>query len=647
MPFVEIKSNLANLKFGNDQPGYGSSGLPYIKFTPPTQTISDNSFNQNSIFFSAKYMNIGSIGGEPFVRGQSQYANFYEAMRTGNDYPIRGGAIDFQIGQQTYTLSSKIDQSRIKAFFEDKQRGTAFIQKQIGLQLTNPKMETGNTLFGIGQGLPFPGLLENTRVYNRGLNTLAQVGVSGTGTHALRHGLVPFAPLQKHYYAIVNAQNVNNDKITNRLLNLNALKMTTGTTPFVNPANVFDMNTVNNLGISLNRNLLFQYLGGPGSAYGIGATTIERVVDTTKITSRNAMTYDQIKQQDVNKFVGTTRTTNIQDFYLKRTQDLGPVVEKYNAQIQSLELRLQNDPNNRRLQNKLTILKNNPPNLTSGKSPIAWTTADTVDSRFYVSAGNYKDKLNSSMPFLFENSTAPWQINKAQTDDMINFVFEAISNDDPNYSLALFFRAFLTAGITDNHSAQLNPFRYMGRGENFYTYQGFDRSMAFSFRMAAGSDQELIPMYNRLNALISQVYPDYSGNNTGIMRAPLVRVTVGNYINRVPGFLESVNVTVDNSYTWETKLDSQLPHVVDVSVTFRPIMDILPRRLGTVVDTLSTSTNTDTSLSTDVKNISANVPELIANNSNIISPKLNSIEYSTIRKATETELDQSQQNRFV
>lgn len=509
MALINLKTNLTNLKFGADQPGYGSSGLPYIQTKIPGVINPTGTFN-------------------PIFRPGS----------TGNlDYPIRGGSVDFQIGQQTYTLSSKIDGTRIKRFFEDKARGTAFIEKQVGLQLTNPKIETGNTLFSIGQGLPFSGLLENTRVYNKGVNTLAQVIASGTGAHALRHGLVPFPPLQKHYYAIVNAQNINNEPITNRLVNLNALKMTVGATPFVNPGNVFDINTVNTLGISLNRNLLFQYLGGPGSAYGIGATTIKRVVDTTKLKSSTTMMYDKLKSQTLNNITDGIATTKIQDF------------------------------------------RDQLPGLSGTYRP--WGN-QTVDQRFYVSAGNYKDRLNSSMPFIFNNSIAPWELNDEPIDDLIKFVFEGVSNDNPNYSLALFFRAFLTAGITDNHSAQLNSFKYIGRGENFYTYQGFDRSVSFSFRMAAGSKQELKPMYNRLNALVSQVYPDYS--SAGIMRAPLIRVTIGDYMSRVPGFLESVNITVDNGSPWEINLDgdsAQLPQVIDVAVTFRPVMDILPKRVST------------------------------------------------------------------
>jgi hypothetical protein len=546
MPLIDLKTNLKNLRFGNDQPGYGSSGLPYIQTAIPDTPNATGTF-------------------KPMFRPGS----------TGNlDYPIRGGQLEFQVNSQTFTLSSQVDKTRIKKFFEDKPRGTAFLQKQIGLQLSNPKIETGNTLYGIPQAFSIPGLLENTRVYNNGQNTLAQVGASGTGAHAIRHGLLPFNPFQKLYYDIVNAQNVNNDESKNRLLILNNLKMSQVPGQIVSVNDVPNIETVNTLGISLNKNLIFQYLGGPGSSYGIGVTTIKRSVDTTqlgtKLGSRKAMVYDQLRSQNINNITDGVATTKIQDF------------------------------------------RNQLPEL-DGKYKV-WGN-QTVDERFYVAAGSYKDKMNLLYPFAFKNSSAPWEVEGYETDDLIKFVFEAISNDDPNYSTAIFFRAFLTAGITDNNSAQLNSFKYIGRGENFYTYQGFERSIALSFRVAAGSKEELKPMYNRINSLMSQVYPDYSPV-TSIMRAPLIRMTVGDYLYRVPGFLESVNLTIDNNTPWEINLDgdlAQLPQVVDVNLSFRPIMDILPRRSALTVYSIDKVSTTSTEGVNDIFATQIQNPALIAN----------------------------------
>lgn len=547
MPLIDLKSNLKNLRFGNDQPGYGSSGLPYI------QTQIPDVINPTGTF-------------KPIFRPGS----------TGNlDFPIRGGDIKFNIGTQTFTLSSQIDKTRIRKFFEDAPRGKAFIEKQMGLQLSNPKIETGNTLYGFGQSATLPGLLENTRVYNKGLNTLAQVGASGTGAHAIRHGLMPFNPFQKHYYDIVNSQNVDNESQNNRLLILNNLKMSNSVGQIASVNEIANINTVNTLGISLNKNFIFQYWGGPGSTYGIGVTTVKRAVDTTKLLSSNAMAYDQLRTQKSN--FGNP-IPKIQDF---RDQ------------------------------------------LSTFVDYTPWENNE-IHNRFYVSPGFYQDKMNILGPLIFNNNQAPWETGESGTDDLIKFVFEAISNDNTSLSTALFFRAFLTAGLTDNNAASLSAFKYMGRGENFYTYQGFDRSISFSFRVAAGSRSELKPLYNKVNSLISQVYPDYSAQ-TGIMRAPVVRITIGDYLYRVPGFIESVNVTVDNNYPWEINLEksqigdiAQLPQVLDISISFKPIMDILPKRAS--INSVTTSTRNNLSSDVvgvdafnDTTTVSTNIPALIAN----------------------------------
>ena len=254
--------------------------------------------------------------------------------------------------------------------------------------------------------------------------------------------------------------------------------------------------------------------------------------------------------------------------------------------------------------------------------------------------------------FLFQNNIAPWEIDKSKTDDLIKFVFEAISNDNPSISTAIFFRAFLTAGITDTNNAELNSFKYIGRGENFFTYQGFTRTVGFSFRVAAQSSEELRPLYNRINMLMGQVYPDYSPNQ-GIMRAPVVRVTVGDYLYRVPGFIESINLTVDNNTPWEINLYNstdlaQLPQVVDVAVSFRPILDVLPKRPNTVT-TYSKTVNAETTITTETETVTSNVVPLIANipessdTDTFIQPSISN-QFNIERRSTALELGNALRN---
>jgi hypothetical protein len=91
---------------------------------------------------------------------------------------------------------------------------------------------------------------------------------------------------------------------------------------------------------------------------------------------------------------------------------------------------------------------------------------------------------------------------------------------------------------------------------------------------------------------MSQVYPDYSPDY-GIMRGNVVKLTIGDYIYRMPGFIENINITIDNSNTpWEIVLNQylgqgvaendvrELPHMVAIQCTFKPIMDILPRKVS-------------------------------------------------------------------
>jgi hypothetical protein len=524
MPLIDLRTNLKSLKYSGDQPGGGWSGKPYIQTAiPPTNLV---------------------LANPDTLRGGGLVDPIYKIQRTGNlDYPIRGGDLRFNIGTQTFTLSSKIDKERIRKFFEDKPRGNSFLRKQIGLNLTNPKIETGNSFQVVPGSNIIPGLLENTRIYNNGLNTLTQVGVQGTGVHLPRQGIFPFDYASKYYKDIVGAQNKTNNSSTNRLLILQNLKLNTR---FANVGS--NINTVNKLGISLNRNLLFQYLGGPGSVYGIGSTVIRRYDDTSqaaillqkqqtqlsktnKIVSKVSMTYDAIMNQKLNNTVEGSRTTNIQDY-------------QSGTPIQSRE-----------------------------------------EYYKFVTGRGSSDNMNKLKSFMFDNSMAPWETTdpraKDSTKDIIKFVFEAIENNNPKESWAIFFRAMIS-GFTDNHQASINSFKYLGRGEDFYTYQGVSRAISFGFKIAVTSEAELRPLYNKLNHLISQVYPDYS-EKFGIMRAPIIRLTIGDYLYRVAGMLENVNVSIDDNVSWEinstnSKDLQQLPQIVNVQCSFKPIQDFLPRR---------------------------------------------------------------------
>ncbi len=91
--------------------------------------------------------------------------------------------------------------------------------------------------------------------------------------------------------------------------------------------------------------------------------------------------------------------------------------------------------------------------------------------------------------------------------------------------------------------------KYMGRGENFYRYNGFDRTINMSFTAAAQSKGEMMPMYNKLNYLQSVMTPNYTAN--GYYFGNLIKFHVGAYLYDVPGVLTNLTYTIPQSAPWE------------------------------------------------------------------------------------------------
>lgn len=446
--------------------------------------------------------------------------DFYKSNRTNPDFPLRGGTVSVDLRNLSFTQASQIDKERIRKFLNDKPKGTLFLQKQVGLQLSNPKIETDGIIPGVFSGL------ENTRFYNNGVNTLAQVGVQGTGIHAVRHGALPFNPLQKGYYEIVNQQNLTNDAQNNRLLALRSVKLGNG---------IEGRRVAARFGIAPGSQNLFQYTGGPDSVYGVGITTIKRYDNTEQGVIRmadgtDAKRYSEVVKRGYREIEATG----------SRYATVSNGIQTYNVSRLSKEYGI-GDPGD-------------------------------IDDTFDKGA----DRLNANQLLYYNLNDSPWQHNdKVWSKDTIKFVFEAIDNDFPENATAVFFRAFLS-GITDSHNASINSFRYLGRGEEFFTYQGASRQIGFSFVISPQSLSEFKPLYSKLNYLISQVYPDYSQKNK-IMRAPLMKLTIGDYFYRLPGLIESISVTIDENSTWEVDV-KELPRVINVQCTFKPIHDFLPRR---------------------------------------------------------------------
>ena len=201
------------------------------------------------------------------------------------------------------------------------------------------------------------------------------------------------------------------------------------------------------------------------------------------------------------------------------------------------------------------------------------------------------DKVNAK--FLYQSEL----VDPNETNDLVKFRIEAIDNDTPSQTVFIHFRAFLDS-FSDAYNASWNPTRFSGRGEEFYTYNGFTRSISINWTVAAQSKDELIPMYQKLNYLASNLTPDYSKN--GYMRGPMMRLTVGGYLYSQPGFITSLTYTIDDSTPWEIGINDgvdnanidtsggitsisdpqvkELAHIIKVTMNYTPIHTFTPRK---------------------------------------------------------------------
>jgi len=181
-------------------------------------------------------------------------------------------------------------------------------------------------------------------------------------------------------------------------------------------------------------------------------------------------------------------------------------------------------------------------------------------------------------------------------NDLVKFRIGVIDNDNPSLKTYVHFRAFIDS-FSDAYSADWKANSYMGRGEKFYKYSGFDRQVSMAWTVAAQSKQELIPMYQKLNYLASVCAPDYS--DAGYMRGNLVTLTVGGYFQEQVGIMTGLNFDIPQESPWEIAIPDnnnilttgtegneiftdpsvkEMPLIVKVTgFNFIPIHDFVPR----------------------------------------------------------------------
>jgi len=144
--------------------------------------------------------------------------------------------------------------------------------------------------------------------------------------------------------------------------------------------------------------------------------------------------------------------------------------------------------------------------------------------------------------------------------DFIKFRFYDVINKK-----YIIFRAILS-GITDQVKPNYGSENYIGRPDKVYVYQNTDRTVAFNFKVYPKTKQEFPVLLEKMNYLVGMCYPSYTKGER--MITPFMKLTMGDMFNDVPGLLDSVTVTVEDSSTWEIEEGLQFPHYISVACSF-------------------------------------------------------------------------------
>jgi len=169
--------------------------------------------------------------------------------------------------------------------------------------------------------------------------------------------------------------------------------------------------------------------------------------------------------------------------------------------------------------------------------------------------------------------------------DYIKFRIAVVNVENPLEDNVILFRALLD-NISDSYTGNWNSYKYNGRAEEFYTYGGFNRGIEFSFKIHAQTRWEQKPLWRKLNYLVAQTAPEYKNRR---MRGVFSRLTIGDWMNEIPGFFTSISLNWSTSYPWEIRHDdrgadrdlNEYPHILDVNCSFQPVHNFAPNNSPT------------------------------------------------------------------
>jgi hypothetical protein len=588
MGLIDLRTDLKSLRYSGDTLGGGTSNQPYIKAKIPD--------------------------------------GFNNLQNANNDFILRGGILAAR--------DSAVDILRLGKMFTDTKSpsGLLFIAKQQLLSRIAVRTQTS-------------GKLLNEGVYSP-LSTLAQAGVVAFGGHLNKQGINPFAgtgafsnndslygvrvkynqPAEENRLALLANTKIDfkpirlangvilNDGVNvmtypggpgaplgigktgiryaspEQLTGLSNIKNSTG--QFFGPL-TWTPKQNSSLGIPIFGNFELNQNGPVYNVYKpttgslapleslnfVKTNTTPNQEGNIAFTSNdtNVQTQDQLNNSaDLNSNRNSSYfSPNIQDFRKVLRENLEKNGPKFPGTNQPWTTVLSNAPDyqDKNLEKRTNIggYAGLGPGDRQGKNLISYTSGSGIGP---------VDRINALNLY---SSTGVTQ-NEVK-NDLVKFRIAAINNKNPTLKTFMHFRAFLD-NFSDSYNANWNPINYLGRGESFYTYNGFTRTISLGWTVAAQSKEELMPMYRKLNYLASNLTPDYTGK--GYMTGNLVQLTIGGYLYEQVGFITSLTYDIPEESPWDIGINDageydpttkEMPHILKVTgFSFTPIHDFIPSK---------------------------------------------------------------------
>ncbi len=444
------------------------------------------------------------------------------------------------------------------------------------------------------------------------LSTLAQAGTGFLGYHVNKQGLNPFGDTGPYsdnnkLYGVRVKSSQPTDQ--NRLVNI--ARSLSSASPVS-----FSGFTLNPQG-GRNKDLL-SYVGGPGSDLGIGQTTIRmssnsittpgegknlaNISGLTPLTSEfrakigqtfpgltKAWTYPQLSS------LGTVDAINLGEGYDKWKKSNS--VEKSPSYITDFRIPTLENTTTSTVTGIAPSYSGNNSKAIEGisDSRIKQISPGQKGNRINYQVGKINEDGNISVVDqinfqpIYKSTSVRASKNGVAKNDFVKFRIGAIMRD--GQKIFSHFRAFINS-FSDSYNGNWSSIKYMGRGEDFYKYGGFGRSISLSFTVAAQSKPELMAQYKKLNFLASTLAPDYG--KSGFMGGILHQLTMGGWCYELPGFISKLSLGIPQESPWEIAIPAtddggdpsnpifsdptvkEMPHICNVSIDFTPIHRFRP-----------------------------------------------------------------------